>query len=83
LAELSCEACRKAPANNGDILCADCTRLYVILVDLLREHPELAKDDMARLRELFDWRNRREQEWLKNIFRGPTAKEKAPFQTTK
>jgi hypothetical protein len=53
---LTCEVCRKAPASRDDILCLECSRMYTILLDLLSAHPELAAEDLERLKELFDWR---------------------------
>ncbi len=38
-----------------------------MLLDLIQEHPRLAEDDIARLKELFKWRTKKEQEWLKTI----------------
>jgi hypothetical protein len=77
LEELTCEACGKAPANNGDILCVDCDHAYFILLDLLRKHPKVAKDDLTRLRDLLDWRNQKEKEWLDNIFPNRASNDKA------
>lgn len=79
--ELICEACNKAPANDGDILCGDCSHAYIILLDLLRKHPELVKDDLIRLKDVVDWRNKKEQEWLDNIFQRRTSN--VPLETTK
>ena len=72
--ELTCEACKAAPANNGDILCTDCGHDYAILLDLLRKHPEMGKDDFTRLKELFDWRSKNEEEWLQSILRKPESR---------
>lgn len=83
MAELTCQACGKAPANNGDILCADCARTYFILLDLLKKHPEVAKDDLTRLMDLLDWHNQKQKEWLNNFFPSRAINEKAPFQTNK
>lgn len=51
-----CEVCQKAPAKEHDIMCPDCAHSFGVLRELLRDHPELARDDFERLRQLFDWR---------------------------
>lgn len=52
---LVCEACGKREARKDDILCNDCAHYYMILRDLLDEHPELAANELDRLKELFQW----------------------------
>lgn len=79
--ELMCEACKRAPANEGDVLCAECSHAYIILLDLLRKHPEMIKDDLTRIKDLVDWRNKKEQEWLDNIFQRRASK--VPLETAK
>ena len=83
MAELLCEACRELPAKSGDILCADCSQAYVVLLDLLRRHPELGKEDFSRLENLFAWRNKREQEWFNKIFQNQTDNVRAELQRTR
>ncbi len=56
MAETTCEVCGKAPAKRDDILCVDCSRAYRILLELLDEYPGLGADDLARVRETFEWR---------------------------
>jgi len=59
-ARRDCEACSKAPAKFDDILCIDCSRAYSLLHDLLDEDPRLAKEDLDRIREVYEW-------WSKKI----------------
>jgi hypothetical protein len=82
LAELTCEACGKAPANKGDILCVDCAHAYFILLDLLKKHPKVDKNDLTRLRDLLDWRNQKEKKWLDKLYPSRASNDKAPLQTT-
>jgi hypothetical protein len=56
---LVCEACGKREARKGDILCSECNYYYLILRDLLDEHPELAVNELDRLKELFQWREKK------------------------
>lgn len=55
MTEMKCEACRKAPAKRDDILCLDCTRAYSILMELLSENPDLASEDLSRIKEIYEW----------------------------
>jgi hypothetical protein len=54
-----CEACGKAQARNDYILCSDCARYYTILSELIDEYPQLAADELDRLKELFQWREKK------------------------
>jgi hypothetical protein len=56
-----CEACGRSPARQNDILCSDCAHYYTILRELLDEHPELAANELDRLKELFQWREKKIQ----------------------
>jgi len=58
---MACEACGKSQARNGDILCSDCAHYYAILRDLTNEHPELAANELDRLKEIFQWREKQIQ----------------------
>jgi hypothetical protein len=51
-----CEVCATALARRDDILCPDCSRAFTLLLELLRGHPELAGEDLARIRQVFEWR---------------------------
>jgi hypothetical protein len=65
-----CEVCKK-PLTQGDyLLCADCSRVLMIVLGLLREskpitqdslssHPELTANDINRTTEILKWRNRK------------------------
>lgn len=55
-AEAACEVCGKAPARRADLLCPDCSRAFTIMLELLANHPELAADDLERIKEVFQWR---------------------------
>jgi len=55
LPTLVCEACAKSQARNGDILCSDCAYYYAILSELMNQHPELAANELDRLKEVFQW----------------------------
>jgi hypothetical protein len=61
LPKMVCEACGKAQARYGDILCSDCAYYYSILRELIDEHPELAVNEIDRLKELFQWREKKTQ----------------------
>jgi hypothetical protein len=52
----SCEFCKKAPAMVDNTLCSGCSYLYRMLVELLERHPDLAKGDFDRLKEMYEWR---------------------------
>ena len=52
---MKCEACGKAPAKRDDILCLDCSRAYSILKELLGEYPDLAIEDLGRIKEIYEW----------------------------
>jgi len=58
---VACEVCAKVPARREDILCGDCSRAFVILLELLHDHPELGEQDLDRLRQVFDWRMKKTQ----------------------
>ncbi len=51
-----CEVCAKAVAKKGDLLCQDCSAAFTIVLELLAHHPELAADDLERIKEVFEWR---------------------------
>ena len=55
----TCEVCGKRPVRRDDVLCVECSHAYRILVDLLNEHPELAKEDFELIKEIFDWRTKK------------------------
>jgi hypothetical protein len=61
LPKMVCEACGKAQARPGDILCTDCAYYYSILRDLIDEHPELAVNELDRLKDIFQWREKKIQ----------------------
>jgi hypothetical protein len=65
-----CEVCNKPLAEKDYLLCADCSRAFTIVLELLREskpidqgwldaHPELTTDDLNRVNEVFKWRNKK------------------------
>jgi len=43
------------------MLCNDCAHYYMILRELLDEHPEVAVNELDRLKELFQWREKKIQ----------------------
>jgi hypothetical protein len=51
-----CEVCQKGMAKPGDFLCGDCSRAFTLMLELLRGHPELSSHDLARVRDVFEWR---------------------------
>jgi hypothetical protein len=57
----TCEACGRAPAKLDDILCIDCSRAYSLLNDIMTEYPSLAKEDLDRVRTIFEWRMKKLQ----------------------
>ena len=65
-----CEVCNKPLAETDYLLCADCSRAFTIVLELLSEskpvtqnwlntHPELTSDDLNRANEVFKWRNKK------------------------
>jgi hypothetical protein len=56
-----CEACGKSQARYGDILCSDCAHYYAILRELMSQHPDLAVNELDRLKEIFQWREKEDQ----------------------
>jgi hypothetical protein len=65
-----CEVCSRPLTETDYLLCADCSRAFTIVLELLREskpmiqnwldaHPELTTDDLNRASEVFKWRNRK------------------------
>ena len=67
---LVCEVCGNPLTESDHILCADCSRARVLVLELLRESaplvqsrlqelPELAADDLNRIGEVFKWRSRK------------------------
>jgi hypothetical protein len=80
MAELVCEVCSENPAGAGDILCGDCSRAGAgpaglsTALYLLRRYPKLAREDFAKFQRLFEWRMKRQQEWMNKHFSNPTAK---------
>jgi hypothetical protein len=66
----TCEVCAQPLVEAEYLLCSDCSRALTIVLDLLREsaplvqswldaHPELAPEDLNRIREVFTWRSSR------------------------
>ncbi len=53
LVELLCEVCRRSPAKRDDILCAECSHYYTLLIELLDKDPH---PDFGRLAQMFEWR---------------------------
>lgn len=53
-----CDICGKAPAKRDDVMCLDCARAYRVLFDLMQDYPELKKEDLDRLKAVFEWRMR-------------------------
>jgi len=69
-ARTTCEVCAKPLVEVDQLLCSDCSRAFTIVLDLLREsaplvqswldaRPELAAEDLDRIREVFTWRSSR------------------------
>jgi len=54
--EVSCEVCGGAPARKDDLLCPDCSRAFVLMLELLHNHPELDVEDLRRIKDVFEWR---------------------------
>jgi len=67
MAELICEACEEAPAMAGDVLCYGCSRCYRILFDLLRDNPGLTATELTRMKSVFEWRTKKEQQWWQTV----------------
>ena len=51
-----CEVCRVAPARKKDLLCPACSRAFILMLELLHNHPELAAEDLQRIKDVFEWR---------------------------
>jgi hypothetical protein len=51
----TCAVCAKSSARMGNILCGDCSRAYMVMLELLYQHPELARGDLVRIKEVFEW----------------------------
>jgi hypothetical protein len=65
-----CEVCNNPLAETDYLLCADCSRAFTIVLELLREskpiienwlntHPELTTDDLNRANEVLKWRSKK------------------------
>jgi hypothetical protein len=65
-----CEVCNKPLTQSDYLLCADCSRVLTIVLELLREskpitqeslssHPDLPADEINRAAEILKWRNRK------------------------
>jgi hypothetical protein len=54
--ESVCEVCGKAPVGRDDLLCPDCGRAFVLLLELIHGHPEVDVGDIDRIKEVFEWR---------------------------
>jgi hypothetical protein len=56
-----CEVCGKAPVKLDDILCLECSRAYSMLHELLDYFPNLEKEDLTRIKDIFEWRTKKIQ----------------------
>lgn len=54
--ERTCEVCKVASARKEDLLCPECSRAFMLMLELLHSHPELALEDLTRVKEVFEWR---------------------------
>ena len=54
--EATCEVCKASPARKEDLLCPDCSRAFVLMLELLHNHPELSAEDLRRIKDVFEWR---------------------------
>jgi len=52
----SCEVCAKPLDRVGDLLCGDCSHAFTVMLELLHTHPEIAANDIERIKEVFEWR---------------------------
>lgn len=51
-----CEVCAKPLEKRNDLLCADCSRAFTVVLELVRGHPELDLGDFDRIKDVFEWR---------------------------
>jgi hypothetical protein len=65
---MNCEACGNSLAARGDVLCLGCSRTYHILSRLLLENPGLTDIELVRMKSVFEWRARKQQQWLQSLF---------------
>jgi len=54
-----CEVCGKTTAKTNDLLCAECSDAFTLMLELLHGHPEVDIRDPDRIRQVFEWRIRK------------------------
>lgn len=57
--ETACAVCANALERNEDLLCGDCSRAFTLMLELMRGHPEVDAEDLARMKDVFEWRTNR------------------------
>jgi hypothetical protein len=57
--ETACAVCANALERNEDLLCGDCSRAFTLMLELMRYHPEIDAKDLARIKDVFEWRTKR------------------------
>jgi len=57
--ETACAVCANALERNEDLLCGDCSRAFTLMLELMRQHPEIEAEDFARMKDVFEWRTNR------------------------
>jgi hypothetical protein len=57
--ETTCAVCANALERNEDLLCGDCSRAFTLMLELMRGHPEVNAEDLARMKDVFEWRTNR------------------------
>lgn len=54
-----CEVCAAATARRDDLLCAECSYAFTLMLELLHGHPDVDIKDLERIRRVFEWRMRK------------------------
>jgi hypothetical protein len=57
--ESACAVCANALEKDEDLLCGDCSRAFTLMLELMRGHPEVDAEDLARMKAVFEWRTNR------------------------
>jgi hypothetical protein len=54
-----CEVCAAAAARRDELLCAECSYAFTLMLELLHGHPDVDIKDLDRIRRVFEWRMRK------------------------
>jgi hypothetical protein len=54
-----CEVCAAAAARRDELLCAECSYAFTLMLELLHGHPDVDIKDLERIRRVFEWRMRK------------------------